>query len=255
MELQQIFPMDCASSSVVNTTLAFLSAQGGVYIGQSLLLSRPPSGNNSFVFSVSKTSSSPARGIILTTQGFNESTQQGYIRDILLSTSPKCASVELYNEKGLSDDESSWCIEINETNALHPRDILDSETPFAELARWLFYGKRAPLVVPQNLGSLIPRISHYIWLESGEGSLFEGPEGFSRFLSSLSSLYVAGFEHVYLHVERAPRGRWWEALAGENVTVVHVQRPRSVYQSRINVVEHASDVARLVRSNCNAFNL
>ena len=251
LELQQIPSMDCESgSALMNTTFKFLSAQGGVYIGQSLILSRPPpSTNDSFVFSVStKTSfSSAARGIIFASQGFNESTKQEYVRDILLSpASSKCVSIDSYNDKMANEDESSWCIDVNETNPLHPRDILHTDTPFAELARWLFYGRRSPLVVRPAIDSLIPRVSHYIWMESGEGSLFEGPQGFSRFLSVLSSLYVAGFERVYLHVETTPRGYWWDALAGENVTLVHVQRPRSVYQSRISVVEHASDVARLV---------
>ena len=85
-------------------------------------------------------------------------------------------------------------------------------------------------------------------MERGGGaehaSLFEGSLGFGRFLSVLSSLHVAGFQRVYLHVDAPPRGRWWEELAGENVTLVRFKRPRSVYQTHVGVMEHVSDIAR-----------
>ncbi|KAK7103960.1 uncharacterized protein [Littorina saxatilis] len=64
----------------------------------------------------------------------------------------------------------------------------------------------------------------------------------------LSALYVAGFERVFLHLEgEEPRGRWWEEVKKErNVTVMKAVRPSSVFQTKVDVVQHVSDVLRYI---------
>nr|KAG5708630.1 hypothetical protein BaRGS_034847 [Batillaria attramentaria] len=52
---------------------------------------------------------------------------------------------------------------------------------------------------------------------------------FLHFLSVLSALHVGGFEHVYVHGEVRPEGRWWDELNEENVTFVRLEKPEAHY--------------------------
>ena len=60
----------------------------------------------------------------------------------------------------------------------------------------------------------------------------------------LSALYLGGFQHVYIHVDREPTGRWWQSLKTENITVLTLQRPNFVYQQKLLLITHFSDVSR-----------
>ena len=60
----------------------------------------------------------------------------------------------------------------------------------------------------------------------------------------LSALYVAGLKQVYVHGDVEPTGRWWTELRTENVTFVRVQTPETVFQQRVDLPAHASDIVR-----------
>ena len=166
-----------------------------------------------------------------------------YLKEVV-SAPASCVSEKFYN--ALDDPAARHhyrCISI--TSQLFPRDIMQAQTPFAELVRWLLYGRRSPVVVPQDPGNLIPRITHYVRFEDDADERKEGKKlRFDRFLSVLSALYLGGFERVYMHVNKAPHGGWWDELAGENVTVVPMDKFQSVFQNEIKVIQHVADVAR-----------
>ena len=67
---------------------------------------------------------------------------------------------------------------------------------------------------------------------------------FLNFLSVLSALHVAGMRHVYVHGQVAPKGEWWEALQGENVTFVYTGSAARVFQQEVRILPHRSDVDR-----------
>ena len=60
----------------------------------------------------------------------------------------------------------------------------------------------------------------------------------------LSTLYLGGFERVYIHVDREPKGRWWQSLKTENITVLKLHKPNYVYQQKLLGITHFSDVSR-----------
>lgn len=245
LELRQLPAADsarCGSRDMLSTALSFLSSKGGVYIGADVILARPPpqSSKNELWFAALTASADKTRAIVSVQAGFTKTEQESHVQRIL-SSPPGCVGVDSYSEE-------VDCV-LLETD-IYPRDIMDAETPFAELARWLFYGKRAPLRVQPDPSNPIPRISHFFKLENKESSpfekLYQGEFSFIHFLNILSALYVAGFQHVYVHAEKRPHGKWWDELAKENVTFVQIDRPRSVFQNAIDVVQHVSDISRYV---------
>jgi hypothetical protein len=54
-------------------------------------------------------------------------------------------------------DGSSPCVTME--TVLFPRDIMTSPSRFAELARWIFYGKRAPLSPRKDPTKRTPRLN------------------------------------------------------------------------------------------------
>nr|KAG5707439.1 hypothetical protein BaRGS_011943 [Batillaria attramentaria] len=232
----------CGSRGLLGTILDLLWIDGGVYIGENIILTRRPQveDNLSLWFAFSNTSSDLTRGVIYSTRGFDEGRKQGYTKDIK-SSKPSCVSKESYNI-----NRNAKCIVLSDDN-LYPRDIMYAETPFAEMARWLFYGKRAVPRVQRNKGEHTPRIAHFIWFESVE-DFYRGDFSFAYFLSILSALYVGGFHSVYVHGVTSPEGYWWEELQGENVTFVPTQQPETVFQHPIGYASRtqASNLLRLV---------
>ncbi|XP_014673096.1 PREDICTED: uncharacterized protein LOC106813474 [Priapulus caudatus] len=51
---------------------------------------------------------------------------------------------------------------------------------------------------------------------------------------------------LYIHCDNAPKGRYWDEISNHSdIEVVYLERPRQVFGIAIDVVQHASDVARL----------
>ena len=62
--------------------------------------------------------------------------------------------------------------------------------------------------------------------------------------SVMSALHVAFVQHVYVHGDVEPTGRWWTELRTENVTFVTLQTPETVFQQPVDRTAHASFIVR-----------
>ncbi|XP_070177299.1 uncharacterized protein [Littorina saxatilis] len=213
----------------------FFSQDGGIFIGESVILTRSPRDLDdvSVVWSASGISSAATNGVMIVKKRIDGN----ILKRLVERSKRKCTSADEYNSK-----RSEWdCITV-ESN-LYPRDVWATLTPFAELARWLYYGRRAPFLVPRSQTEVIPRIAHCIWLASDK-KMFSQLQ-LTHFISVLSALYVGGFRHVYVHGDREPGGVLWEDLRTEDVTFVKTEKPETVFQTHVNrVPEHISDILR-----------
>ncbi|KAK7491067.1 hypothetical protein BaRGS_00017763 [Batillaria attramentaria] len=230
---------ECGSEDLLDTMIGLLSEEGGVYLGENVILTRIPDDTTDvpFWFAFSDSSWDMTRGIVFARESFEAS--QEVLLENIVNEDPGCVSVEMYNMENPTTGPE--CITV--VDDVYPRDIWTSHTHFGELARWLYYGRRAPLSVQPSQHEAIPRISHYTWLKSTNPAVTDEFD-FSHFLSVLSALYVAGLEHVYVHGDEEPSGEWWEELANENVTFVRVQRPETIFQQEVDVGAHISDILR-----------
>lgn len=96
-----------------------------------------------------------------------------------------------------------------------------------------------------KVGEPIPRITHLIWFSPQERHPKTVYMEFYQYLTILSALYVAGFHHVYVHGNGGFYGEWWEDLTSkENVTLVHLDPPETIYQQKVDNPSHMSDVTR-----------
>ncbi|KAH9487503.1 hypothetical protein Btru_074466, partial [Bulinus truncatus] len=89
---------------------------------------------------------------------------------------------------------------------------------------------------------LIPAISHTILLNPAKDKPVNVT--FSHYLSILSALYLGGFQRVYIYGDTKPSGDWWDRLANENVTFVHIEEVETVFQQEVKVYAHQSDILR-----------
>ncbi|XP_070202073.1 uncharacterized protein [Littorina saxatilis] len=234
--------VSCGSEVMLDMMLGFLAPEGGVFLGQGVILTRAPAQFHTTPFSFHFAASAyKTQGVVFAKQGFKDrATRQHYLKKIV-SAPATCVSEKSYNEANYQSDVV--CLSYSDS-ILYPKDIMFSSTPFAELARWLFYGKRAPVKIQKDPNNLIPRITHFIKLKGG-GS-YSNTLTFRQFLGVLSALYVGGFHHVYFHAEGTPEGRWWQELQKENVTWVKIARISSVYSNPVGNVAHVSDVLRFL---------
>ncbi|KAK7466511.1 hypothetical protein BaRGS_00037386, partial [Batillaria attramentaria] len=237
---QQTESPPCGSRDLLDSILDLLSQDGGVYVGENIILSRRPQvqDNLPLWFAFANTSSDLTRGVIYSARGFDVGRKQDHVKDIE-SSKPSCVSKESYNI-----NTNAKCIVLSDDN-FYPRDIMYEGTPFAEMARWLFYGKRAVPRVRTNQGERIPRIAHFVWFQS-KAKLYNGDLTFAHFLSILSALYVGGFHSAYVHGATSPQGYWWDQLKTENIIFVPTQRPETVFQHPIGV-RKGSHVSNLLR--------
>ena len=97
-----------------------------------------------FAFANTLSEEVPAtQGVVFAAQGFGPTEQPEYAR-ALLSGRNKCGSVQDYDRlragtaAGLP--ATSPCVVL--THNLFPRDVWSADSPFAEFARWLYYGRR-----------------------------------------------------------------------------------------------------------------
>ena len=79
------------------------------------------------------------------------------------------------------------------------QDIMYEESHFATLARWLYYGKKSPML-PELIPNSIPRISHFVWFNRNPDSPTELK--FYQYITIMSALHVGGFHDVYVHGNR-----------------------------------------------------
>ncbi|XP_076458376.1 uncharacterized protein LOC143292086 isoform X2 [Babylonia areolata] len=235
----------CGSTGMLSTALDFLSAHGGIFVGENTILSpqvlKDLPVNTDLWFAFSNNASDPdrANGLVVARTAFNKSLKKVYLKRITSTHVAQPACSPSLGSFGPRD----YCLVI--PGVVYPRDIIDAQTYFAELARSLFYGSGNRVRPVRDSSNPIPRISHFIRLTNGSSrNLYRNEFPFSHFLSVLSALHVAGFQRVYMHVDKEPKGRWWEELAKENVTLVKVVRPLTIFQQPVNLIQHVSDVAR-----------
>ncbi|XP_067659508.1 uncharacterized protein [Haliotis asinina] len=114
-----------------------------------------------------------------------------------------CASEMKYNR-----DKKGEIICVTVSRELFPKDIWKGRNKFSTLSRVVMYGSRQ--IEPNyDLKSPIPRIAHYICLEDPFIK-------FTGYLSMLSSIYVAGFQKVFIHGPLPPQGTWWRRLSSDH---------------------------------------
>ncbi|KAK7479373.1 hypothetical protein BaRGS_00029365 [Batillaria attramentaria] len=237
----QLLPQgfSCDSKNMLMTALDFLSQSGGVYIGENTILSRfPEDAEQELFWSACSNASYPAEyTVMFASRAFNASKKETFLQSVL-SRNKMCPKAESYNSTDMQRPE---CLILDKT--IFPRDFWRADTPFAEFARWLFYGKRAAVCVERE-GEPIPRISHYVRIYCANDTLYANEMAFAHFLSVLSALYIGGFERVYVHGDVEPEGPLWKELLKENVTFVKAIVPETVYQQNVNRTVHKSDLTR-----------
>ncbi|XP_070173296.1 uncharacterized protein [Littorina saxatilis] len=235
----------CGSVDMLKTALGLLSVDGGFFVGEGVVLAKSIDHLKllPFWFAFNDPKRDATSGVVFVNRGFNEHTLLDYVQVIMVNA-PHCLSQDDYNRLENSEEEENHSLCVSLAESVYPRDIRSSDDPFAELARWLFYGRRDPIfTVHSGQVDLVPRISHYTWMSSDD------PEGakeftFAHYISVLSALHVAGMDHVYVHGDVVPRGPWWDELGMQNVTFVSVEHPDAVFQQPVEVPSHASDVIR-----------
>ena len=130
----------CGSRQLLVSALDFLQQHGGVYIGESVILTRFPTDalHKPFWFALSdRMGPNTTQGIIIVKKGFGLAKKAEY-SELMSSTKGPCSSVKSYDVLGAHTGAAC----ILALDKMHPRDVWDRKTPFGELARWLYYGKR-----------------------------------------------------------------------------------------------------------------
>ncbi|KAK7092377.1 hypothetical protein V1264_008128 [Littorina saxatilis] len=258
LELKQSFPglvlrplssdaPKCWSRDMLLHALSFLEQDGGVLLGSNVIISRLPRDIHKrtfwFAFSpppVDTNHTDFTRGVVIARDGFDEQKKLDYAQTIL-QTKPACVTPEQFDAHEPDSASNAHCVHFNDKPDIYPVGIMYTNSSFGQLARWLFYGTRSPMHPKTELGDPIPRITHLIWFSpSSEPYQME----FYQFLTVLSALYVGGFYHAYIHGNAGFRGPWWSRLEKENVTFVFMDMPEMVYQQRVLIPSHQSDVTR-----------
>ncbi|KAL8616785.1 hypothetical protein ACOMHN_017822 [Nucella lapillus] len=232
----------CGSKEMLKDILDILTKEGGLYLGERLILAGPPADfyRQSTWFAFSPGDKDLTRGIVYVRKDLSAAKQNvDALLDNILASRRGCVSLQTLNEKGHGPERK--CVTLDQT-INYPRDIWGAKTTFGEVARWFFYGQRAPYQVQRDPSKPIPRISHYVWVQNNNKPVHEFP--FTHYLSILSALHVGGFHHVYIHMNREPAGHFWDMLKTENVTVLKLEKPSWVYRQKITGITHFSDVSR-----------
>ncbi|XP_076435497.1 uncharacterized protein LOC143275346 [Babylonia areolata] len=250
LELRELLTdQPCGSVGLLRDALSLLAQDGGgIFVGEGIVLSKNVDHLRflSFWFAFADPKEDPTRGVVFVNTGFNENTLEDYVHAILVN-GPACVSVGDYDRLEDAEENSALCVSV--TEEVFPRDIRSADSPFAVLARWLYYGRRRPFsTYHSGMVDLIPRVAHFTWM-SGRYAAEGGPAvprsfTFAHFLSVLSALHVAGMEHVYVHGDVEPWGPWWNELRTQNVTYVRLDPPNTVFEQAIQVPAHVSDIVR-----------
>ena len=140
LELQKVQTThQCGSRQLLAANVALLERRGGIYLGENVILTRFPAQalRNRFWYAVSEGKST--HGIIVAGQGFDGPTKDRYQRAVWWANGG-CGTIDSYNLQGVAGTVGPPCLLVTED--VFPKDVWATETAFAELARWLFYGKR-----------------------------------------------------------------------------------------------------------------
>ncbi|XP_059154915.1 uncharacterized protein LOC131940287 [Physella acuta] len=232
------------------------SPGGGFYFGERALVTYIPKEwrSEKFFTYVTSGANRSEQVFVLASQGHmgNGSTLQQYKINIL-NRSFECLTLDKFNAgnngtefntRGQLSQNLSPCLAV--PDGIVPEDIINETSPFASLARRLFYGKSEPVAVRQgeDPNDLIPNIGHVVSLNPQPGSPVKFL--FQHYLAMLSALYLAKIEWIYVHGDTVPSGEWWDRLQGENITFVYVDALMSVFQQQIQVTAHRADVLRIL---------
>ncbi|PVD32148.1 hypothetical protein C0Q70_07577 [Pomacea canaliculata] len=224
----------CGRKDSLKAVLELLPTEGGIVLGENALIPRLPTGIEHMPLWLALSGEDVSRGVLIVQRGFNNTKSHDYLSDVK-SAKSSCVTAEQYTVP--VDD--IHCIIVD--SDVHPRDVWQGQTPFAELARWLYYGRRSPILALPDPSRPIPRIAHYVWLKADPAAA-DRDLPFSKFLSMISALYVGGFQHVYVHGNVEPEGEWWRLLRSENVTFVRIERPSSMFQMNFPILPANSDL-------------
>ncbi|XP_014665557.1 PREDICTED: uncharacterized protein LOC106807658 [Priapulus caudatus] len=86
---------------------------------------------------------------------------------------------------------------------------------------------------------LVPNIVHFI--RFGQPNVT-----FTEMVCMLSAYRNIKPRMMYVHCDTPPSGPWWEQLRSlPHLSVVGRARPREIFGIKVNVVQHASDIARI----------
>ncbi|KAH9504518.1 hypothetical protein Btru_063014 [Bulinus truncatus] len=211
----------CGSRDALAFGLRQLAREGGVYVSERTLLTRELQEAWSrefyfYSFQRADLTHDLSQGIFASRNGFPDETVDDMVEEMLKSNRT-CYTVEDYENLPVESSiqiNTAPCIVL--TESLYPKDIWNGTTRFAELARWMFYGKRSRLEVQRETNEPIPRVSHVVWLRDNRSEEFQ----FLHYLSIISAIHVAGFDRVYVHGEARPTGSWWDRLPTDKVTFV-----------------------------------
>ncbi|XP_025089204.1 uncharacterized protein LOC112561135 [Pomacea canaliculata] len=228
----------CGRKDSLKAVLELLPTEGGIVLGENALIPRLPTGIEHMPLWLALSGEDVSRGVLIVQRGFNNTKSHDYLSDVK-SAKSSCVTAEQYTVP--VDD--IHCIIVD--SDVHPRDVWQGQTPFAELARWLYYGRRSPILALPDPSRPIPRIAHYVWLKADPAAA-DRDLPFSKFLSMISALYVGGFQHVYVHGNVEPEGEWWRLLRSENVTFVRIERPSSMFQMNFPILPANSDLLRAI---------
>ncbi|ESO89438.1 hypothetical protein LOTGIDRAFT_165035 [Lottia gigantea] len=139
-----------------------------------------------------------------------------------------CVPIETY-----ANDATGDFICVTVTSSLFPRDIWEDNSKFGMLARVVAYGV-TNIAVKHNLRNPIPRIAHYICLETCEIK-------FITYLSMLSSVYVAGLHKVYLHGVREPSGKWWQNIKDDSRFMFVYREYPETFHDKSGMTKHLAN--------------
>ena len=192
----------CGSEEMLSVILQVVAKEGGVYLGERVILAGLPLDilHQPFWFAFAGGDQDFTRGVVYVGESFNGSlVDPGTLLKSITSRRSGCISVEQFNEQGHGADRK--CL-VMADSPKYPRDIWAADTRFAELARWFFYGRRAAYHVQRDPSNPIPRIAHYIRLHSNRPQ-YTDEFGFSQFLSEYN--HVTCFAHTRMHSQKQRR--------------------------------------------------
>ena len=142
LELQPLHTADlCGSGQLLDTALGLLSPGGGICLGENVIITRFPRDvtHTPFWFAFSDILSEATQGVVFARSGFGPAKRREYVGAIL-SGGNNCSSVQDYDRLRPGKGLLTPCVVLHDN--LFPRDIWSADTPFAEFARWLYYGRR-----------------------------------------------------------------------------------------------------------------
>ena len=119
-----------------------------------------------------------------------------------------------------------------------PVTIMPDSSPFGSLARTLFYGS-PNLPVPNTSFPPIPKLVHYVWFGGGDidYSMSFSVHSTQRFVKPL---------HIFIYVDQIVPRKNLDKLTTtyDNVHIVYTGSLKSVYQTPLRAISHASDFLR-----------